>query len=337
MDTTVRAGGGALSKSGPRFHFVNDLKNWTAAQQYCREEFTDLATIDNIADSFYGENEAEFRNWDEKQPSLQPEEEYVGINQEGKWHDFGKSQNCSFVCYNERNSTHPYVLVENKMTWTEAQSHCRDEYTDLASVRNQAENNKIKDLIKSATGAGQFFWIGLFREAWEWSDGQNEAEFWNWGPNQPEGRTGEVCVVFRKDGKWFDRFCNKTHAFVCYNDKLVLVKEQKTWKEALEYCRQHHEDLVSVSSEQIQRWVAGWAKGASTPNVWVGLRYSCNLGFWFWVSGEIICYDNWVSNQERDQGCSYKVGAVRKDGGKWGSFKETDTLNFICTKEGQWN
>ncbi|KAL2078889.1 hypothetical protein ACEWY4_024633 [Coilia grayii] len=103
--------------------------------------------------------------------------------------------------------------------------------------------------------------------------------------------------------------------------------------EALQYCREHHADLVSVSSEQIQRWVEGWAKGASSPHVWLGLRYSCNLGFWFWVKGVTVCYENWASDAEREQGCARRVGAVARDGGQWVSLPETNKLNFICTNE----
>ncbi|KAL2078917.1 hypothetical protein ACEWY4_024661 [Coilia grayii] len=117
------------------------------------------------------------------------------------------------------------------------------------------------------------------------------------------------------------------------NDKLVLVYANKTWMEALQYCREHHVDLVSVSSEQIQHWVEGWAKGASSPHVWLGLRYSCNLGIWFWVKGVTVCYDNWASDAEREQGCARRVGAVGRDGGQWVSLEETDKLNFICTNE----
>uniref|UniRef100_A0A3B1K1V6 C-type lectin domain-containing protein n=1 Tax=Astyanax mexicanus TaxID=7994 RepID=A0A3B1K1V6_ASTMX len=37
-----------LSFCGTRqFHVVKEAKNWTEAQKYCRENFTDLATIEN--------------------------------------------------------------------------------------------------------------------------------------------------------------------------------------------------------------------------------------------------------------------------------------------------
>ncbi|KAL2078916.1 hypothetical protein ACEWY4_024660 [Coilia grayii] len=108
--------------------------------------------------------------------------------------------------------------------------------------------------------------------------------------------------------------------------------------EALQYCREHHVDLVSVSSEQIQRWVEGWAKGASSPHVWLGLRYSCNLGFWFWVNGRTICYNNWASDGEREQDCARRVGAAKagyQGNGQWVSLEETERFNFICTTKGE--
>lgn len=46
--------------------------------------------------------------------------------------------------------------------------------------------------------------------------------------------------------------CSIRLPFVCMNDNLILVKENKTWEEALEHCRNliapyyYHYELVSV-------------------------------------------------------------------------------------------
>ncbi|KAE8277489.1 hypothetical protein D5F01_LYC24568 [Larimichthys crocea] len=64
-----------------------------------------------------------------------------------------------------------FVLINKTMTWTEAQNYCRTNYTDLASVRNMTENQKIQDL----KGTEDKVWIGLFRDSWKWLDGSNSS------------------------------------------------------------------------------------------------------------------------------------------------------------------
>ncbi|XP_062372260.1 C-type mannose receptor 2-like [Sardina pilchardus] len=359
----------SLSSSVPRqFHVVKEQKNWTEAQQYCREKFTDLATIDDMTEmekvksmiheadagnawiglkrgdwqwsladrDFYKENEAEFRKWDSNQPHKNGED-CVAMKANGKWHDFTCKTSHSFICYDGGDSTQPYVLVTEEKNWTDAQRYCRENHTDLASVRNQEENNKIQKVLNDHEVTGnRYFWIGLFRANWsEWSDGSSSSfRYWNTGePNN--GNMKVFCVETRKaiGGRWNDADCSCLKSFICYEDKLVLVREDKTWREALQYCREHHVDLVSVTSERVQRWVSRLAKGASTPHVWVGLLHSYGVG-WYWVCGQTVCYSNWTQGHEQVESFHQGVGAVESGGGQWvGNLTKTDQLNFICTTE----
>lgn len=106
------------------------------------------------------------------------------------------------------------VLINTTMTWTVAQNYCRRYYTDLASVRNKVENKQIKNLMNK----GQRVWIGLFRDAWKWTDG-TRSSFRYWSDKEPDNRDkDETCVLvdLKDNNKWADVKCNRETAFVCH-------------------------------------------------------------------------------------------------------------------------
>ncbi|KAK3566880.1 hypothetical protein QTP86_004760 [Hemibagrus guttatus] len=79
---------------------------------------------------------------------------------------------------------------------------------------------------------------------------------------------------------------------------IIVIPEEKTWHEARRYCRQNHVDLVSVCSQEMQDWVAT-ATSNITTDVWIGLRHTRALGFWYWVRGEMVCYQNWAPGYQK--------------------------------------
>ncbi|TNN40098.1 Aggrecan core protein [Liparis tanakae] len=109
------------------------------------------------------------------------------------------------------------------MTWTEAQSNCREHHTDLASVRNMEENQLVRNLIPS----GEMFWIGLFSDRWPWSDG-SDSSFRDWNPLLPRPPDGysKTCVAadFSADGHWETLDCNVKSVFICYIDIVPVSK-----------------------------------------------------------------------------------------------------------------
>ncbi|XP_030635246.1 C-type mannose receptor 2-like [Chanos chanos] len=359
-----------------QYHFVNVDKTWTEAQTYCREHYTDLATIDNQEDTdeliktvkgdvervwigleksgdmrwqwslgdptFYREGEMEFTNWHPGEPNNLNNHHCTEMRTDGKWNNEPCNQEKMSVCYDERKvSSERYIVINETKTWREAQSYCREHHTDLVSVRNQTENEWIKSSMKDKTEP----WIGLFRDSWKWSD-QSNSSFRNWAPGQPDNNEGDENCAFmqitgEKQGQWHDFSCDNEKPFVCYEDKLILINESLTWSEALNHCKVNHVDLVSVHSEKIQKWVMEVVEKASTDHVWLGLRYSCTLGFWFWVSGESSCYQNWASgNGTVVEECvnEGRTGAVETRGVKqWISLPENTRLNFICSNYNGFN
>ncbi|XP_030609380.1 snaclec stejaggregin-B subunit beta-1-like [Archocentrus centrarchus] len=115
-------------------------------------------------------------------------------------------------------------------------------------------------------------------------------------------------------------------------DKFILIKENKTWEQALDYCRRIHRDLVSITDPQEQGWVQEKVQNASSPFVWLGLRYTCTLDLWFWVSDKLVCYEKWAREGKTEE-CDRAVGMDRGGQHEWFSQRENETYNFICSKQ----
>uniref|UniRef100_A0A671QT19 C-type lectin domain-containing protein n=1 Tax=Sinocyclocheilus anshuiensis TaxID=1608454 RepID=A0A671QT19_9TELE len=210
--------------------------------------------------------------------------------------------------------------------------YCREKYTDLATVDNMNDMNELK---KSVNDEGvEDVWIGLQktgRDEWQWSSGE-PALYLNWGDKQPDGR--DNCAMMQ-NGKLHDLPCNDNRYFICNNNKLIVIRENLTWSEALRYCRQNHVDLVSVHSEEIQHEGRNVVKRASTAAVWLGLRHSYILDVWFWVNGETACYQNWApGNGTSEEDCEDAVrsGAVQSGGGQRWISQRKDTQTFHVRK-----
>ncbi|XP_048039570.1 C-type mannose receptor 2-like [Megalobrama amblycephala] len=334
-----------------QYYYISQSKNWTDAQRYCREKYTDLATADNMNDmeevkksvngvqhfwiglqktSVYkwqwssGEP-ALYLNWGPQQPDGGDE---CGLMLNGQFHDYSCSNAIPFIC---NNMSTGLVFVNQTKNWRDAQSYCRQNHIDLVSVRNQNENQQLQQFISDRQLSGSLIWIGLFTDPWQWSD-QSNSTFRYWRPSEPNNVGGvENCVeIMNTQGLWNDAPCNLEFPFVCHEEKLILIKENLTWSEALRYCRQNHVDLVSVHSEEIQRRVMNVVKQASTEAVWLGLRQSRILCIWYWVRGETVCHQK---NDDSDNCESAATSGAVQCGGdqRWISFPETEKLNFICS------
>ncbi|KAG8006327.1 L-selectin, partial [Nibea albiflora] len=209
-----------------QYHFVAEPMNWTEAQTFCRQTYTDLATIDNTEEmqqlintvpsshqtsdvwigvysnvswswsDGYNGSRADYRDWIKNTPSY--------------------SQNCAQVMISNLWDAPHFVYVSTSMNWSDAQKYCRENYRDLATVRNDTENEKLKNLATHGTWA----WIGLFREHLSfWSDGSNYS-FSNWkGSFNPDMLIGVLCgaAALADSGKWKLSLCGTKLAFVCYS------------------------------------------------------------------------------------------------------------------------
>uniref|UniRef100_A0A3P9IC47 C-type lectin domain-containing protein n=1 Tax=Oryzias latipes TaxID=8090 RepID=A0A3P9IC47_ORYLA len=315
------------------YHYVDQIMNWTEAQQHCRKEYTDLATVSTMADmEQLRKNHSEKREiwiglfkqtgtnvtshwslpglqfnesqakWKEGEPNGGFTSETCGaiINiTEKQWVDMPCMDPAYFLCYDG-----------DKKTWFDALRYCRENHTDLISGQQLEElhNNPTEKIIQLYNGTGvnnlnslstfQYIFTGLFRDAWTWSDGSSFSfRYWN----------------------------------LLYNNHVILIKENRTWEEALYYCRHHHHDLVTITNMDEQRWVQEKTKNASSPFVWTGLRYTCSLGFWFWVSDEVVHYKNWASPEQVNE-CDMSGAMATGGEHQWFKKKDEEKFNFFCSK-----
>ncbi|XP_067379191.1 macrophage mannose receptor 1-like [Channa argus] len=341
------------------YHFIKENKTWDEAQKYCKEKYTDLATVSNMTDmkrlinstesqdeawiGLHSYPEKKNRKWHWSLPGVefneqkarwdagQPDDnrgnlENCALMNYNKWSDFPCTAPNKFICYNETNQSNTTChVISDTMTWPQAQNYCRVNHTDLISGLDQLDH---------CAESGSYMWIGLFRDTWMWSDG-NSFSFRYWESLSTEDmvhgqRDDKKCAttVLNRAGKWSLDDCNNKKPFICFSDKVILVQQNKTWVEALNYCRENHQDLVSITNLDEERWVQERAKNANSPFVWLGLHYSWTLESWFWVSDKEFCYNNWASSVTDD--CDKSAAMERGGQNQWVKKPDNETYNFIC-------
>ncbi|KAM3596295.1 uncharacterized protein V6R79_011835 [Siganus canaliculatus] len=234
----------ALTTSLPtKYRYIKKTKSWSNARGYCRQRYTDLATVDSPEDTdtllsllqgvtgsvwiglyddlkswrwlmgnVYFNTASNYSSWANGHPhTLVSKQSCTVIHRGGVWTSRLCSSKFPFVCYDDRGPSR-YVVVENKTTWYNAKVYCREQYTDLASVRNSSENDHISSLLSSAS------WIGLYRKNWaKWSD-KTPTEFTNWKEKQPDYSgtgQGQCALIDASTGTWSDTQCYRVRRFIC--------------------------------------------------------------------------------------------------------------------------
>ncbi|XP_039626086.1 macrophage mannose receptor 1-like isoform X3 [Polypterus senegalus] len=217
------------------YYFVNTSLIWCDALTYCQNNYTNLVSIQSQNQSnqilslaqntfqdaaWVGLSRIDSQNWQWSDGSnvtytnWERELFCAAVNADGTWTDFTCSTNFYFICYlDSGNTSRSFFLVRQSVTWYAAQQYCRSHYTNLVSIRNQAENEEVINSAQSFT-----VWTGLFNNPWKWSDG-SRVTFFNWNTQEPNDVGGtEYCVQQFTSGFWNDITCNMNNPFVCCED-----------------------------------------------------------------------------------------------------------------------
>ncbi|XP_067436955.1 macrophage mannose receptor 1-like [Thunnus thynnus] len=229
-----------------QYHFVAQRMNWTEAQTYCRETYTDLVTIENTEDmnqlintvpsagynsqvwiglyrvvdwkwsDGYRGSGAEYRDWGSQDPDFRTNELCVTTgNFLPSWYDDHCTDTRYFVCYTGTQLDPQFVDVKKRKNWFDAQRYCRENFIDLATVRNDAENQEVENLVRS----GDWAWIGLYRDPdiYSWSDG-SAYSFTNWsGSVSGSLRSVKMMCGVQESNQWTFKSCGERFPFVCYS------------------------------------------------------------------------------------------------------------------------
>nr|XP_043886474.1 forkhead box protein R1 isoform X1 [Solea senegalensis] len=323
--------------------------NWLEAQQYCRTNYGngDLATIytqsdvDDLnledyrawtglhkpsdKDEFsWVHGDSPYRNWAHDQPQVQEGSDYCAVVHYG-CHCF-YSELCNrrayFIC-SKWHDDHTGDFIPQSKTWEEAVDYC----DHMPGYHNMPFFTSSNDIDSAFRPQDFQVWTGLYRHGgtWKWSKGF--SEYRNWSPSHPQNN-GD-CVSISSLGKQMSvQDCSSQCPFICSHDNLVLVKENKTWEEALEHCRAlGNHDLISVQPGSDLDFIMRRVMEADTEKVWTGLRFLA--GQWLWVNQADMSYSGLPDCPLEWQHC----GALSKDDGENIKIREcSERRNFLCYK-----
>ncbi|XP_075200282.1 putative C-type lectin domain family 20 member A [Anomaloglossus baeobatrachus] len=232
-----------------------------------------------------------------------------------------------------------YYLVKQSLTWLEAASYCKSQYTDLISTLSDLE---LLPVI--ATAGWNEAWIGLYLcspGVWRWSNGVT-GTYTKWNAGEPS-QTVNSCVRMSA-GKWSDADCGARVLLrvlqviamrgLSQTSILYLVETPMTWAQSRTFCRTHYTDLASITSIEEQTSIAAFLSNY-IPNTgfWFGLKRNRFWGSWCWSGGQKWGkYVFWGESEPNDP-ISKPCGLISGDPSKnftWGSECCGESLPFMC-------
>ncbi|XP_028325843.1 macrophage mannose receptor 1-like [Gouania willdenowi] len=232
-----------------------------------------------------------------------------------------------------------YHYVDLELSWTNAQLHCREKFSDLATFSSSDDLSRLPETTFRAAWFGMTdhskSWKNIFNNdsnSWKWSaSGEwSVPSYQNWFPGQPDNDgSAQTCVYVLGGGKWIDGYCEEKKNFVCFNGTLDqktyhLIKDSKKWKEARDYCREHHIDLAMIES---QRENEQFLLEKHTPLVWIGM-YRVP---WRWSDGSTSLFRNWRDGQPNNFNGEQHCGVIKMSH-VWDDDNCDNAKPFFCQK-----
>ncbi|XP_056312370.1 secretory phospholipase A2 receptor-like [Danio aesculapii] len=249
----------------------------------------------------------------------------------GDWESILCNETKHFMCYKKEagGSSYIYSLILQNKSWFDAQLYCRENHTDLVSIRNEEENNLV---MNKGEQSNTPFWIGLLNDSVDWRDGGRSA-YRNWSPNADQSKTNAAIIL--PDGRWMKANVGSYYP-LCYKSFLHVSPAEMSWEDAMNYCSAHFSRALCLESENDQTETQRELNrnNISAP-VWVGLRQSCPFRFWMWINGlEVGNWTNWKGGMAPEAALSQHCAAMEKVNGQYTLSDEDcrSTFRVVCEK-----
>uniref|UniRef100_A0A8B9GDH7 MRC1 protein n=1 Tax=Amazona collaria TaxID=241587 RepID=A0A8B9GDH7_9PSIT len=253
---------------------------------------------------------------------------------------------------------HCYRIYRTPKIWKEAQSSCRKEDGELASIHN------IEEYSFTVSQLGykpeDELWIGLndlrVQMYFEWSDG-TPVTYTKWHHGEPTHTLNEAdCIVMKgEDGSWADSACEKKLGYVCKRkplaeqvgeDEVTYPGCQKGWmkhgfycysvgqlpatfSEAKQICEENKGYLVTVRDRYEQAFLTSVIGLNPAKYFWIGLSDTEEQGTFKWASGDVVTFTHWNAGMPgREPGCVAMVTGT--SAGLWDVLNCEENNMFLC-------
>ncbi|KAF5907193.1 putative C-type lectin domain family 20 member A isoform X1, partial [Clarias magur] len=112
-----------------------------------------------------------------------------------------------------------YYLVQQAMTWSDAQAYCRAHHVDLAIIESNDDLVQLQNEIQKQQFSASA-WIGLYNDvnSWRWSMGNEPlGSVTDWDSGQPSNLFGHCECAFTTWFGWTDWSCIYAMPFMCFD------------------------------------------------------------------------------------------------------------------------
>uniref|UniRef100_A0A673ZBZ0 Macrophage mannose receptor 1-like n=1 Tax=Salmo trutta TaxID=8032 RepID=A0A673ZBZ0_SALTR len=247
-----------------------------------------------------------------------------------------------------------FLLQRTKKTWTEAQTECRKDGGDLASIHNIEQHSFVMSQLGYA--AADELWIGMndvkTSLLFDWSD-QSPVTFTKWEEAMPMG--GNCVLVRGEQGRWATQVCDNQHGFICMKKSssqpsgdqvdtypgckphwtrhgsycYFVGPEIKTFDEAKETCKSSQSYLADVSSRVDNAFLISLVGSRPEQHFWIGLSNQNHIVFFTWTNSNRVRFTHWNTQMPGSrQGCvAMTTGTLA---GLWDVLSCTNQEKYVC-------